>query len=149
MKKTILILIAFTLLLFNCKENKVNKPVEVNDSKSTVNPFLGSWSRSFEMGSGMSAKVDYIVSADSIQYVMNGPMVMKYTIKRDTLIANENKWIGTKGNEVYVIFTKNKSNDSITLLKMKVDSKLKAIEMKFPSDTARSKFSSWNTYYKK
>ena len=148
MKKTGILLIAFTLILVSC-EKKARKSVEklVIETKDNIS-FTGNWTRSFEMGNGVAAKVIYSIWNDSIHYDMNGPMHMQYTIKKDTFIAKDNKWIGKKDNTLYVIFAKNTSKDSISLLKMKVESKSKALEMKFPSDTARSKFSSWNTYIK-
>ena len=149
MKKTGILLIAFVLVLVSC-EKKARKNIEKLVLETSVDiPFAGNWVRSFEMGNGVSAKVTYSVWNDSIHYDMNGPMRMQYTIKKDTFVSKDNKWIGKKDGVPFVIFIKNASKDSISLLKMKVESKSKALEMKFPSDTARSKFSSWNTYYKK
>ncbi len=150
MKKTGILLIVFVLVLVSCEKSarKSIKKITITETSDNI-PFAGTWIRSFEMGNGVSAKVTYEILKDSIQYTMQGPMLMKYTIKKDTFIAKDNKWIGEKEGTPYVIFVKNASKDSISLLKMKVESKSKALEMKFPSDTARSKFSSWNTYYSK
>lgn len=149
MEKTGILLIAFALILVSC-EKKAKKHIEKLVIETTDNiSFTGKWTRSFEMGNDVSAKVIYDIWNDSIQYTMQGPMLMKYTIKKDTFVSKDNKWIGKKDGTSYVIFVKNTSKDSISLLKMKVESKSKALGMKFPSDTARSKFSSWNTYFNK
>ncbi len=150
MKNTGILLIIFALVLVSCQKS-VKKNVEeliVTETSDDI-LFIGNWERSFEMGNGVSAKVTYSIWNDSIHYDMKGPMHMQYMIKKETFVPRDNKWIGKKDNTTYVIFVKNASKDSISLLKIKVESKSKALEMKFPSDTARSKFSSWNTYYKK
>ena len=145
MKKSILLIFVTVLFAVSCKNNK---KVELTKKISNELTFAGSWTRSFEMGNGVAAKVTYNIWQDSIHYDMLGPMHMQYTIKKDTFIVSDNKWIGRKDNISYVIFAKNTSKDSISLLKMKVENMQKALEMKFPSDSARSKFSSWNTYIK-
>ncbi len=149
MKNSILIIIVTLIFATSCKENTSKKVIKSKVEKVNEIPFSGTWARSFTMGKGVDAKVTYTVFQDSIQYIMNGPMVMKYTLVKDAFLSKSNRWIGKRGETPYVIFFKNVSKDSITLLKMKVESKEKAIKMAFPSDTARSKFSSWNTFKKK
>ncbi len=149
MKNLVIILILALTFTVSCKKTESVKIVKSNDKTVTAIPFSGTWSRSFTMGKGVNANVSYTVFQDSIQYIMNGPMVMKYTLIKDVFSAKDNRWIGKRDETPYVIFLKNISKDSITLLKMKVESKEKALKMVFPSDTARSKFSSWNTYKKK
>ena len=136
-------------LTTSCKNNKNEKITEKESVKSTDLPFLGSWTRSFEMGNGVKANVTYTIYNDSIQYEMLGPMTMKYTLVKDAFVEKENRWVGKGNKSPYAIFFKNISKESITVLKMKVENKEKGLEMAFPSDSARSKFSSWNTYSKK
>jgi len=147
--KNLILLVFIMLFTFSCK---TDKKVETKKSEIKTNkelPFLGTWTRSFEMGNGVSAKVTYSVFKDSIQYEMLGPMTMKYTLVKDSFYPKDNRWIGKRGETPYAIFVKNISKDAITLLKMKVNNKEDAEIMPFPSDSARSKFSSWNTYQKK
>jgi len=147
MIKQLITLTIIIVLTFSCKNNTDKK---VTTKKTTINnPYLGSWSRDFQMSSEVTATVTYTFFNDSIQYQMKGPMNLNYTIKKDTFLIKENKWIGKKDQDTYAIFIKKDTEKSITLLKMKVKDKLSAIKMPFPSDTARSKFSSWNTYNKK
>ncbi len=146
MKKSIILLILIGLVITSCKKSEKVNTVE----KQTVKiPFEGTWTRSFKMGENVEADVTYVISSDSIRYEMNGPMQMKYTIKKDTFLVKENKWIGSKDGTPYVIFVKNNTNEAITLLKMKLKTKAEGVSMAFPSDSARSKFSSWNTYNRK
>ena len=150
MKKTILFIALILLLATSCKNDKKEKTTDQQTIKITNKiPFLGNWTRSFDMGNNINATVNYNIYQDSIQYEMLGPMNTKYTLVKDTFYPKDNRWIGKRGEIPYVIFVKNSSKDAITLLKMKVESKSKALSMPFPSDTARSKFSSWNTFKKK
>ncbi len=140
MKRTILSITLITVLLASCAPNT---------EKKIINniPFEGTWSRSFSMGE-TSAKVTYTIAEDSIHYAMNGPMDMQYTIKKDTFVSKDNKWIGMVDSTYYVIFAKNMNDKEVTILKLKSTNIEEALQMPFPSDTARSKFSSWNTFQK-
>ncbi|MCF6280464.1 MAG: hypothetical protein L3J14_08975 [Flavobacteriaceae bacterium] len=142
MKKTVILLITIAFVLIGCKKS-------MTDKQSKEVSIEGVWVRSFEMGSGVSANVTYTIGEGSIHYDMKGPRHVQYTIKKDTVIAKDNKWIGNVDGKQYVIFTKNVSEKEMTLLKIKVKDKKDALEKAFPSDTARSKFSSWNVYLKK
>lgn len=150
MKKTILFTALIILLATSCKNDKKAQTAD-NQTTEIINeiPFLGSWTRSFDMGNNTNATVNYNIYKDSIQYEMLGPMNTKYTLVKDVFSPKGDRWVGKRGEIPYVIFVKNSSKDAITLLKMKVESKSKALLMPFPSDTARSKFSSWNTFKKK
>lgn len=148
MKKNLLFLAIISLVIVSCtKSEKIKKSKEIKEEITKI-PFKGTWARNFKMGKGVEAKVTYTIFEDRIQYEMNGPMQMKYSIKKDTFLVKENKWIGTKSGTPYVIFIKNNTKEAITLLKMKLKTKEEGMTMPFPSDTARSKFSSWNTYKK-
>ena len=141
-----LLLATLSLLLINCTDSE-----KKNISKQTeaTNPYIGNWTRSFAMSEESTAQITYSFFNDSISYEMKGPMQLNYTIKKDTFIQKENRWIGDKDGKTYVIFIKNTSKDKITLLKMQSKSIEDALKMPFPTDTTRSKFSSWNTYLKK
>lgn len=128
------------ILIGCCKEEQKKESNQI--------PFLGTWERSFSMGEA-TANITYTITEENINYGVKGPMDMSYTIKKDTFIANDNKWIGTSEGDQYVIFTKNITNKEITLLKLKAKNKQEALQMPFPSDSTRSKFSSWNSYQKK
>ncbi len=148
MSKKIIVLLALILIVtLSCKKNKSLKTnTKESVTKKETIPFIGTYSRSFAMGKDVNAKVTYNIFQDSIQYEMAGPMALNYTLHKDKFIADQNKWIGKKGDTQYVIFVKNVTDTEITLLKKKAKSMDDAIAMKFPSDTARSKFSSWNVY---
>lgn len=146
--KNHLLSLAIIVLLFSCKNSEkpsqdVPLKIETKDSKV----FSGIWTRSFAMSEKVTAEVTYTFLKDSIQYEMKGPMQLNYTLIKDTIVNN--RWIGDKKGETYVVFVKNKTKDKVTLLKMKSKDIESALTMPFPSDSAKSKFSSWNTYLKK
>lgn len=149
MKQITIFLVLILTITISCKNEKKDSKPKTETIKSTKIPFAGTWSRSFEMGKGVSANVTYNIYNDSIQYKMEGPMNMSYTLTKDSFITKDNRWIGKGNGSPYAIFFKNISKDSITVLKMKIENKEKGLKMPFPSDSARSKFSSWNTYTKK
>ena len=147
MKKQILILSILSISLWNC--NHAKKENITTKTTTSNNPYLGEWTRSFQMSEESTATVNYIFYNDSIQYEMKGPMNLNYSIKKDTFLVKGNRWIGKKGTDTYVIFIQPNSKEKITLLKMKSKDIATALKMPFPSDTARSKFSSWNIFNKK
>lgn len=138
----------------SCTETEKEIQVTENNETNAVVvetvdiPFKGTWSRAFSMGEGMDQEVSYSISDTEIVYAMKGSMPMEYSLVMDSFIAEDNRWIGNKGNDTYVIFVKNITSDSITLFKQKIDTKDAALNMVFPSDTTRSKFTSWNVYHK-
>ncbi len=146
----VLLAIIITSLLYSCIGAKNNRFTSLSETQTIEeNPFLGVWSRSFELGKKDSTTyVYYRMFADSIQYEMAGPLALKYTMLTDTFLHGENRWVGTLHGHPYVIFIKNHIADSISLLKKKVKTKQEALTMAMPSDTARSHFTSWNVYYK-
>jgi len=150
MKKIVLFLVFITLVNVNCKNNKTASQVKAEASISSDKiPFEGIWKRSFELAKDSVQQVFYRVWTDSIQYEMQGPLPIKYTIYKDTFISKENKWIGKLNKVPYVVFVKNITTDSVTLFKKQVENKAEAIQMNFPSENDSSHFSSWNTYYLK
>ena len=123
--------------------------LEVDDSKAIDRvSFEGIWTRKFSMGEGKEQQVFYTVNTKEIEYKMAGAVPMTYTIKMDTFIAKDNRWIGKKGEIPYVVFAKNITSDSISLYKQKVKNLEEALALPFPSDTTRSQFTSWNVYQK-
>jgi len=138
MKKQLFILTIISLIIMSCS----NKKETISD------PYLGAWSRSFDLLDS-KAEVIYTFYNDKVQYEMQGGMSLKYIIKKDTFLINENKWIGNKDGETYVIFLKDKTDKEFTLLKLKTKDLTSALKMPFPADTAKSNFSSWNTFIKK
>ncbi|MEE9348593.1 MAG: hypothetical protein V3U80_00945 [Flavobacteriaceae bacterium] len=150
LKKLSLLILFSLFILIGCKKNDAPKTTSESQVKPTKNnPFIGTWSRSFSMGQDVTAQVTYDFHKDSVVYNMAGPMNLKYTLKSDQFIAKDNRWIVKKDSIPYVIFAKNITDKSITLLKMKLKNKEEGLTMKFPADSARSKFSSWNVYLKK
>jgi len=142
MLKNVIIIIFSSIILFSCSNEKKKSTDKIDSS----NPYLGTWTRSFEMGPEVKAQVTYTFKDDEINYEMNGPMKLNYTIVKDTFLIKDKRFIGVKDSEMYVVFIKDDTKESLTILKMKVESKEKALNMPFPSAEARSKFSSWNTY---
>lgn len=141
-------------IVVSCNDtSKDTQPIESTEIQSEVAekseiPFKGTWSRAFSMGEGMEQEVSYSITDKEIVYAMKGAMPMEYSLIMDSFVSEDNRWIGTKGDETYVVFVKNITAESISLFKQKADSKDAALKMVFPSDTTRSKFTSWNVYNK-
>lgn len=145
MKTPLFLVLAISIVLISCNSENKSTPKKA----ITTNPYLGEWTRSFAMSAESTAQITYSFWKDSISYEMKGPMQLNYAIKKDTFVVKENRWIGDRDGVKYVVFIKDASKDKITLLKMKSESIEAALKMPFPSDSARSKFSSWNTFSKK
>jgi len=148
MKKSILILATIIIGITACENSKKTRTtLKMNNEIS----FEGVWGRNFELGEGKDSVqlVFYRIWEDSIQYEMKGPMNLNYTLQKDTFIAKDNRWVGKLNGESYVIFAKNITSDSIQIFKKKIKNKAAAMSIPFPSDTARSRFSSWNVFYSK
>jgi len=146
-------LVLLSLLTFNSEfyNEEINDMPTSKIKMSSLNdsiPFQGIWTRKFSMGEGKEQQVFYTVNTKEIEYKMAGAVPMAYTIKMDTFIAKDNRWIGKKGEIPYVVFAKNITSDSISLYKQKVKNLEEALALPFPSDTTRSQFTSWNVYQK-
>lgn len=146
MKIQLLILILSILGITACENSKKTKTTLKTDN--TI-PFLGNWGRSFELGKDSTQLAFYRVWEDSIQYEMKGPLNLNYTLQKDTFISKNNRWIGNLNGTPYVVFVKNVTSDSIAIFKKEIKNKKEALTMRFPSDTAMSRFSPWNVYYLK
>ncbi len=121
--------------------------VQKTESALATLPHEGSWTRNFEIGKDSTQYVYYTIWKDSIKYEMSGIMAMNYTIKMDTFVVKDNRWVGILNKQSYVVFAKNITVDSITLLKQKAKDRQEALTLPFPSDSATSRFTTWNVYY--
>jgi len=149
-KQIWIVLLVVLVNLTACKNQDKSKTLgkEVHLTSTTI-PFEGVWTREFQIGTDSIQKVIYKIYQDSIQYEMAGPMSIKYTMLKDTFLLKNNRWIGRLHDNTYVVFIKNNTKKSISLLKKQVKNREIALSMAFPSDTARSRFSSWNIFSKK
>ncbi len=150
MKKYLLIITLSITGLSACTNTGETSDTEKNTIETTESialPHEGSWTRNFEIGADSTQYVYYTIWKDSIKYEMSGIMAMNYTIKMDTFIIADNRWIGILNDQSYVVFAKNITADSITLLKQKAKDRQTALIMPFPSDSATSRFTTWNVYY--
>ncbi len=133
------LLIISLLIFISCTNTaKQEEPMKI--------PFLGTWTRSFELAKDSTQHVYYTIWADSIQYEMQGPLPVKYVMQKDSFVVEDNRWVGKLNDVPYVIFIKNASPDSITLFKKQVTDMEEALSMQVPSDTVSSHFASWNVY---
>lgn len=150
MNKLILLITAFTMLSTGCKkDNEEIAPLPNTTAKSII-PFTGIWDRKFEAGPGNLHTAMYSIYQDSIRYTLTGSIGnANYVLERDTFIPQYNRFIGhTNSNEYYIMFTKNISNDSITIYKQKVDDFEEGLSIGIPSDTTTQNHG-WNTFKKK
>ena len=112
-------------------------------------PFEGNWERTFQLGIDSLQYVYYNIYSDSIDYIMEGPLPLNYTMAVDTFIIDDNRIVTTLNDVHYVIFIKNFSSDSLSLFKQQMENRDEALARVFPSDTVTGHFSSWYTYYRK
>jgi len=146
MKNFVFVIMILFIGITACDNSNKSKKTSKNDSEIS---FIGTWTRSFEMGKDSLQFVYYRIWEDSIHYEMKGPLNLNYTIQKDTFLANENRWVGNLEGNPYVIFLKNISTDSITLFKENVKTQEEALKMPIPADTAKSRFSTWDVFYLK
>ncbi|MEN8248965.1 MAG: hypothetical protein ABFS32_08535 [Bacteroidota bacterium] len=143
-----IILFAVILILFSSCSNKEKAHEEVSNESTSVT-YEGTWKRSFELGVDTLQYVTYNIMNDSIQYIMEGPLPIKYTMYKDTFITKDNRWIGNLGDDYYTVFVKYYNADSISLFKQQFETREEALTRAYPSDTVSGHFSSWYTYYSK
>jgi hypothetical protein len=129
-------------LNFSSKHTKDNGSclyMQAEKSDQDAIPFEGIWTREFEAGtgSGFWHTVTYNVYQDSIRYTLTGPVGNSdYTMHRDTLILEDNRYIGHTINNVhYLVFTKEITTDSIKIYKEIVPTIEIGLTLQIPDDT--------------
>lgn len=113
-------------------------------------PFLGTWTREFEVGPGSPHVATYVVAPDRVHYKLVGNVGnADYVVIRDGFSASDNRFFGhTTDGEFYVLFARDVSDQSVTIHKQKVDGLTAASELAVPPiDTTESH--GWNTYEKR
>lgn len=103
----------------------------------------------FQLGVDSLQYVYYNIYNDSIDYIMDGPLPLNYTMAVDTFISEDNRIVTTLNDVHYVIFIKNFTADSLWLFKQQMEDRNAALTRPFPADTVSGHFSSWYVYYKK
>lgn len=148
--KNILFPLLITLFIFSCKkkEEQTVEIIEKSPSKTEI-PFMGQWERSFEAGPGNQQTVLYSIYEDSIRYTLTGNVAQSnYKMIRDTFLLNENRFIGhTEDNIYYLIFTKDITNDSISIYKEIISNFNIGMSIAIPNDTTTLNHG-WGVYNK-
>ena len=148
--KNILYIIFVVSFMLGCKKEEVPIIETSNGSTTKVEiPFEGKWERNFEAGSGNQQTVLYTIYQDSIRYTLTGQIASaNYNITRDTFLLDNNRFIGHTSDDVYyLIFTKNVTNDSISIYKEIIPNFNAGISLSIPSDTATQNHG-WGVYHK-
>ncbi len=81
--------------MYNTEKTSDTENTTIETTESIALPHEGSWARNFEIGKDSTQYVYYTIWEDSIKYEMSGIMAMNYTIKMDTFVVADNRWIGT------------------------------------------------------
>lgn len=158
MKNTLLLTIMIALAFVACENTETattpeatTETTETHVATGEIPSLEGEWTRSFQFGKGpdSAAHIFYRIGADSIQYEMQGMMPLQYTLQIDSFIAADNRWLCTRGDASYVVFIQPWSSDSINIFKKKVDNRAAGLEMSIPGAEAKSRFTSWNVFYRK
>lgn len=160
MKNHLLVLAIAFIGLFACenpenedknetvKEEEVLK--EAIPQRIPIIPFEGEWTRDFQLGEGTDsiAHVYYRIGEDSIQYEMEGILPVKYTIKMDTFVRKDTRWLGKLHDVSYVVFIKQTSTNVLKIFKKKIKNTQEGLEMPIPDENARSQFTTWNAFHR-
>lgn len=120
------------------------------DSVEDPIPFLGTWTREFEVGPGNMHVATYVVESDRIHYTLTGNVGnADYVMLRDRFSGTDNRFVGhTKDGELYVLFAREISDRNVTIYKKRVDGLTAALELAVPpADTTENH--GWNAYEKR
>ena len=113
-------------------------------------PFLGTWTREFEVGPGNIHVATYVVESDRIHYTLTGNVGnADYVMVRDGFSGTDNRFVGhTKDGELYVLFAREISDRNVTIYKKRVDGLTAALELAVPPDDTIENHG-WNAYEKR
>jgi len=144
MRNLIVVMAFLSIIIVGC--NNASKEESKTEEVLSMS-FEGNWQRTFQLGVDSLQYVYYNISDDSIEYIMEGPLPLNYTMAVDTFVSKDNRIVATLNDVHYVIFIKHFNADSISLFKEQMDSRAEALARLFPADTVSGHFSSWYTYY--
>jgi hypothetical protein len=145
--RNLIIVIAFLSMAITGCNTADKEELKTNAQLSMA--FEGNWERTFQLGVDSLQYVYYNIYSDSIEYIMEGPLPLNYTMMVDTFVSEDNRIVTTLKDVHYVMFIKNFSVDSLSLFKEQMDSRAEALARPFPAHTVSGHFSSWYTYYSK
>ena len=112
-------------------------------------PLLGTYTWTFQLpGYGTQVSTN-IFSADSVEYDMAGEAYsVHYRIYREIYNAEEGRWVGKTGNDIYfVMFFKDQTDTSVTIYKRKCKNREEAYTFPIPAPDAKEDHG-WNVYLK-
>ncbi|MGI9525509.1 MAG: hypothetical protein ACR2MS_00200 [Weeksellaceae bacterium] len=135
------------IVLTGCNHDDSIEPSPEPIIKAEI-PFTGTWERQFEAGPGNLYTVNYYIYQDSIRYKLGGPIGnADYLMQRDTFLIENNRFIGhTNADKYYLMFTKNVSNNAITIYKQEIGDLIEGLSIDMPSDTTTQNHG-WNTFH--
>jgi hypothetical protein len=148
MNTRIALFLTVIVMLSSCNKDDDTEPQAQQHQRDEIS-FTGKWQRQFEAGPGNPHTVDYIIYQDSIRYTLAGSVGnADYVMHRDTFLLENNRFIGhTSSNQHYLIFVKQKSNDSIALYKTEIADIAVGMAIEVPDDNTAANHG-WNTYHK-
>ena len=113
-------------------------------------PFLGTWTREFDVGPGSPHVATHVIAPDRVHYKLVGNLGnADYVVIRDGFSATDNRFVGhTADGEFYVLFARDVSDQSITIYKQEVDGLTAALELAVPP-IGTTESHGWNTYEKR
>lgn len=139
-----------TILVFtSCHRNNDNDGPVTPPTNGVEIPFQGKWQRQFEAGPGNPHTVSYLIENDKIRYVLTGVIGnADYTMVRDTFLMENNRFIGhTSDNHYYVLFTKDVSDNHITVYKKEVENVTEGLNEPLPAPD-NTENHGWNVFEK-
>jgi len=147
---TQLLILLGTGFLFSCSHKNTPEQTQKLADQLTNDDFAltGDYHWNFQLMGGTQHSV-HTFYADSITYVMEGKVYSAtYTMKKLAFEQAKNKWIGQDGDDiVYVLFFKDKTDNSITLYKHKCSTNglQEALDFETPAPDATDDHG-WNIY---
>lgn len=117
---------------------------------SANTPFQGRWKQQVSIKNKKNTATFYKIYQDSILFSIanRNQKPINQVIRRDTFLANENRFIGhTYTNQYYLIFLKYDSNQSIKLFKQEVANVEEGLRFDLPQDYESEVSSEWDVYH--
>lgn len=130
-------------------ETVVDSVEPLEDGTEDPIPFLGTWTREFDVGPGNTHIATYVVASDRIHYTLTGDLGnADYVMIRHGFSGTDNRFVGhTKDGKYYVLFAREISDRNVTIYKQKVDGLTAALGLAMPPiDTTENH--GWNSYEK-
>ena len=142
-------LAAWLSALTSARSDNTDDPRRTTPPRNDPFPLRGTYTWTFQIPAYGTQVSTNIFSADSVEYDMAGKAYsVHYMLYKETYDAEEGRWIGRTGNDIYyVIFFKDQTDTSVTIYKHKCANREEAYTFPIPAPDAEDDHG-WNVYLK-